>query len=142
MAPGSRPVDSEARGGCPELGAPTAASGEAPVGPPGCELGRRAVRPIQAAWRRRDRATGVPLTSDDGSPGELRDASPRTGATIPPSPRAGFPVRLPSDPQSAAAAFRYANKSVSWKQSCQYLTISSALQDPGPRSRISAAPGV
>src|SRR5205809_7694374 len=72
MAPGSRPVDSAARGlwlrkirrSCHELGAPTAASGEAPVGPPGCEPGRRAVLPIQAAWRRRDRATGVPLTSD------------------------------------------------------------------------------
>src|SRR2546422_66543 len=44
MAPGSRPVDSAARGGpwlrkatraCPELGAPTAASGEAPSGPVG-----------------------------------------------------------------------------------------------------------
>src|SRR5438445_3713291 len=68
MAPGSRPVDSEARGGlwlrevtlaCAELGAPTAASGEAPLGPPGGEPGRRAVRPIRAAWRRPDRATGL-----------------------------------------------------------------------------------
>src|SRR5207249_9316639 len=109
MASGSRTVDSAARGGpwlrkatraCPELGAPTAASGEAPSGPVGCEPGRRAVRPILTAWRRRDRATGVPLTSDDGSPGALRDSSPRTEATIPPSPLAGFAVRLPSDPQS------------------------------------------
>src|SRR2546422_11771172 len=66
MAPGSRTVDSVARGGpwlrkatraCSELGAPTTASGEAPLGPPGYEPGRRAVRLILAAGRRPDRAT-------------------------------------------------------------------------------------
>src|SRR5437667_8239687 len=96
MAPGSRPVDSAARGGpwlrkatraCPELGAPTAASGEAPSGPVGCEPGRRAVRPILAAGRRPDRATGAPRAADDGSPGTLRDSLPRTEATTPPLDR-------------------------------------------------------
>src|SRR3989454_12829964 len=71
---------------CSELCAPTAASGEAPLGPAGGEPGRRAVRPILGAWRRPDRATGVPLASDDGSPGELRDSLPRTEATTPPCP--------------------------------------------------------
>ena len=83
MAPGSRSVDSVARGGpwireatraWPELGASTAASGEAPLDPAGCEPGRRAVRPTRAVWRRADRATGVPLASDDGSPGAWRDS--------------------------------------------------------------------
>src|SRR5207244_4013830 len=110
MAPGSRTVDSVARGGpwlrkatraCPELGAPTAASGEAPLGPPGYEPGRRAVRPILAAWRRPDRATGVPLAADDGSSGELRDSLPRTEATTPPCPGPGSPVCLPSRPPYA-----------------------------------------
>src|SRR5947209_1967604 len=51
-----------------------------------CEPGRRALRPTRAVWRRADRATGVPLASDDGSPGGLRDSLPRPEATIPPCP--------------------------------------------------------
>src|SRR5436309_6320321 len=53
MAPGSRPVDSEARGGlwlrkatraCSELGAPTTASGEAPLAARGGSLGIQQAR--------------------------------------------------------------------------------------------------
>src|SRR5439155_16059013 len=101
MAPGSRPVDSAARGGpwlrkatraCPELGAPTAASGEAPSGPVGCEPGRRAVRPTLAAGRRPDRATGAPRAADDGSPGAKERPSERRTAR---SPTPGVAVTRP-----------------------------------------------